>query len=101
MLTSSMVWTCSYTGKPNLTYSEALDSERDAKRILRAFPKGIRGPSILVASQTRRSAISQMMDDVFNFVKDRYFTGERVDVLHGNKYRCCKIVDVLKPSNAR
>uniref|UniRef100_A0A336MMI0 Bromodomain adjacent to zinc finger domain protein 1A n=1 Tax=Culicoides sonorensis TaxID=179676 RepID=A0A336MMI0_CULSO len=99
MLTSSMVWTCAYTGKPNLTYDEALESEREARHILRQFPRTVRGPVIMVASQTKRSNISELIDDVFHFIKDRFFVGERVDVLHGNKYRCCKITEVIKPAN--
>ncbi|XP_063703456.1 bromodomain adjacent to zinc finger domain protein 1A [Culicoides brevitarsis] len=100
MLISSMVWTCAYTGKPNLTYDEAVESEKAARTILRRFPNAIRGPVIMVASQTKRSNISELVDDVFNFVKDRFYVGERVDVLHGNKYRCCKITEVLKPANS-
>lgn len=101
MLTSSMVWTCAYTGKPNLTYDEALESEKEARAILRQFPRAVRGPVILVASQTRRSNISELVDDVFCFIKDRFFVGERVDVMHGNKYRCCKITEVIKPVNTK
>lgn len=94
-----MVWTCSYTGKPNLTYDEAIESEKEARGILRRFPKAVRGPVILVASQTKRSNISELVDDVVNFIKDRFFVGERVDVLYGNKYRCCKVTEILKPTN--
>lgn len=101
MLISSMVWTCAYTGKPNLTYDEAMESEKEARAIIRRFPRTVRGPLILVASQTKRSNISELVDDVFNFIKDRFFAGERVDVLHGNKYRCCKITEVLKPANSK
>lgn len=100
MLISSMVWTCAYTGKPNLTYDEAMESEKEARAILRRFPTALRGPVILVASQTKRSNISELVDDVANFIKDRFFVGERNDVLHGNKYRCCKIMEILKPASS-
>lgn len=100
MLISSMVWTCAYTGKPNLTYDEAIESEEMARLMLRRFPMSIRGPAMLVGSQTKRSNISELIDDVFNFIRDRFFVGERVDVLHGNKYRCCKVLEILKPVNS-
>lgn len=99
MLTSSMVWTCSFTGKPNLTYAEALESEKEAKDILRQFPRPVKGPICVTASMTKRSALSELLDDVFGFIKDRFFTTERVDVLFGSKYRCCHIKEVISPSN--
>ncbi|KAJ8963181.1 hypothetical protein NQ318_018646 [Aromia moschata] len=39
-LCNSMVWTCSMTGKSNLTYQEALESEENAKQSLKEFPAG-------------------------------------------------------------
>lgn len=95
MLISSMVWSCSFTGRPNLTYAEALESEKEAKEILRQFPRAIKGPMIVTASMTKRSALSELLDDVFGFVKDRFFTDERVDVLFGSKYRCCHVKEVI------
>lgn len=99
MLTSSMVWTCKFTGKPNLTYSEALESEQEAKENLRQFPRAIKGPIIVTASMTKRSALSELLDDVFGFIKDRYFVNERVDVLFGSKYRCCVVKEVIAPTH--
>lgn len=73
MLTNSVIWQCSLTGRSDLTYAEALDSEKAARKLLRQFPSALRGPIILVASLTRRSTLKQLVDDVFSFVKDRYF----------------------------
>lgn len=101
MLTSSMVWTCEYSGKSNLTYAEAQESEDAAKQTIKQFPKPIRGPMMLVAAQTKRSALSELIDDVFAFIKDRIFHNERVDVLHGSKYRCCTVIEVISPNSTK
>ncbi|XP_070490285.1 bromodomain adjacent to zinc finger domain protein 1A isoform X2 [Chironomus tepperi] len=101
MLTNSVVWTCSLTGRPELTYAEALASEKTARKLLRQFPSALRGPVILVASRTKRSALKELVDDVYNIIKDRFFKDEKLDVLNenGKGWRFCKIVKVIFPSD--
>lgn len=102
MLTNSVVWMCSLTGRPDLTFAEALDSEKTARKVLRQFPSALRGPIILVASQTKRSSLKELVDDVFNIVKDRFFKDEKVDVLNESgkpRPRFCKINEILSPEN--
>lgn len=101
MLTNSVIWQCALTGRPDLTYAEALASEKTARKLLRQFPSALRGSVLLVASQTKRSALKELVDDVFNFVKDRFFKDEKLDVMNesGRGCRFCKIVDVVKPVN--
>lgn len=100
MLTSSIIWQCELTGRPNLTYEEALDSEKAARKMLRAYPRPTRGPVIYIASLTKRSALSELIDDVYNYVKDHYFKKEEVDVLkeNGKGCRLCEITEVINPS---
>uniref|UniRef100_A0A182SGV1 Bromodomain adjacent to zinc finger domain protein 1A n=1 Tax=Anopheles maculatus TaxID=74869 RepID=A0A182SGV1_9DIPT len=81
MLISSMVWSCSMTGRPNLTYSEAVESEKAARKLLKTFPAAVKGPFLLVASQTQRTSINEMHEDVYGFVKDHLFKGETVDAM--------------------
>ena len=38
---NSLVWACSLTGKINLTYEEALDSENQARKLLGGFPRPV------------------------------------------------------------
>lgn len=101
MLTNSVIWQCALTGRPDLTYAEALASEKTARKMLRQFPSALRSPIILVASQTKRSALKELVDDVFNFVKDRYFKDEQLDVMNENGRGCrfCKIVDIVVPAD--
>ncbi|XP_053678575.1 bromodomain adjacent to zinc finger domain protein 1A [Anopheles nili] len=100
MLISSMVWSCAMTGRPNLTYSEALDSEKAARKLLKTFPAAVKGPFLLVASHTKRSSINEMHEDVYSFVKDQLFKGEIVDALHEMKkvIRRAVIANVLVDS---
>ena len=99
MLTNSVIWQCALTGRPDLTFAEALASEKTARKMLRQFPTALRGPVILIASQTKRSALKELVDDVFNFVKDRFFMDEQVDVINENSRGCrfCKILKVIMP----
>lgn len=101
MLCNSVIWQCELTGRPNLTFSEALDSEKAARKMLRNYPRAIRAPVLLVASLTKRSALSELIDDVFNVIKDRFFKDEELDVLNEKPkgYRFCKIVNVIVPKN--
>jgi len=41
ILCNSLVWQCSLTGKANLTFQEALDSELAARKQIKGFPKGV------------------------------------------------------------
>jgi bromodomain adjacent to zinc finger domain protein 1A len=99
MLTNSVVWQCALTGRPELTYSEALASEKTARKLLRQFPSALRGPVILIASRTKRSVLKELLDDVFNIIKDRFFKDEKLDAMNENGRGCrfCKIVEIVAP----
>lgn len=101
MLTNSVIWQCALTGRPDLTFAEALESEKTARKVLRQFPSALRGPIVLVASQTKRSALKELVDDVFNIVKDRFFKDEKLDVMNesGRRPRFCKIIQVVFPES--
>lgn len=101
MLTNSVIWTCSLTGRPELTFSEALESEKTARKLLRQFPSALRAPVAFVASKTKRSALRELVDDVFNIIKDRFFVDEKLDVINasGRGCRFCKITEIIKPAN--
>ncbi len=42
ILCNSLVWGCEETGKTGLTYVEALESEKNAKKLLNDFPTEVR-----------------------------------------------------------
>ena len=68
------------TGKTGLTYQEALDTEERARKALASFPDTLQKPILYLVGLTHRTRLNVLIDDVFVFCKDRYFTGELVDV---------------------
>lgn len=94
-----MVWSCCLTGKSNLTYAEALESEENARRMLSRFPVELKVPVLFVASKTKRTGFLDMAEDVFLFVKDRYFVGESVEsASSGYKWKDARVIEVIPPS---
>lgn len=80
ILCNSLVWSCSVTGRPGLTFQDALNSEEQALETLAGFPAGLKRPLLLLASLTQRGRLADLCDDVFTFARDRYFVGEQVQV---------------------
>ncbi|KAG8235735.1 hypothetical protein J437_LFUL016197 [Ladona fulva] len=99
ILCNSLIWSCSITGKPNITYAEALRSEASARNTLNEYPKELKLPVIYLASKTRRTCLRDLADDVYNYVRNRYFAGETVEVsLSDNHWVDCQILNVIAPS---
>lgn len=46
--------------------------------MIEAFPQVLKGPVVYIANLTKRSAISDLVDDVFNYVNTRFFKNEKV-----------------------
>ncbi|KAK9869330.1 hypothetical protein WA026_003084 [Henosepilachna vigintioctopunctata] len=99
LLCTSMVWTCSMTGKSNLTYEEALESEENARKSIKEFPYELRIPVLYIASKTNRKGFGEMAEDVFLYCKDRYFIGEKLETsFTGNKWVESHVLQVLPPT---
>nr|XP_026498898.1 bromodomain adjacent to zinc finger domain protein 1A isoform X1 [Vanessa tameamea] len=95
ILVNSMVWTCEMTGKNNLTYAEALESEKAARRSLKDFPMELRIPILYLATKTKRSSFAEMSEDLFNYVRKRFFVGETVEAcLEGDIWREAHVLSV-------
>ncbi|XP_015928083.1 bromodomain adjacent to zinc finger domain protein 1A isoform X6 [Parasteatoda tepidariorum] len=97
---NSLIWSCSMTGKSGLTYQEALDSEAEARDSLKLFPHALKKPLLYLASLTERKRLNDLCDDVFNYVKDRYFIGEEVEVTVNGVKRSCEVTQVILPERA-
>ncbi|XP_030415160.1 bromodomain adjacent to zinc finger domain protein 1A isoform X4 [Gopherus evgoodei] len=98
ILCNSLVWSCAVTGKPGLTYQEALESEKKARLNLQSFPEALIVPILYLATLTHRSRLHEICDEIFAYVKDRYFVGETVEVVRNNGARLqCKILEVIAP----
>ncbi|EFA07691.2 hypothetical protein TcasGA2_TC030765 [Tribolium castaneum] len=99
-LCNSMIWTCAMTGKPNLTYAEALESEENARKSLKEFPAELKIPLLYLASQTKRTSFVDMAEDVYLFTKDRYFIGENVETsFTETKWKDSHVLQVIPPPN--
>ncbi|NWQ64323.1 BAZ1A protein, partial [Neopipo cinnamomea] len=100
ILCNSLVWSCAVTGKPGLTYQEALESERKARHNLQSFPEALVVPVLYLATLTHRTRLHEICDEIFAYVKDRYFVDETVEVVRNNGARLqCKILEVIPPAH--
>ncbi|XP_062432001.1 bromodomain adjacent to zinc finger domain protein 1A isoform X2 [Rhea pennata] len=100
ILCNSLVWSCAVTGKPGLTYQEALESEKKARHNLQSFPEALIIPVLYLATLTHRPRLHEICDEIFAYVKDRYFVGETVEVVRSNGARLqCKILEVIAPAH--
>ncbi|KAG7238085.1 hypothetical protein INR49_031439 [Caranx melampygus] len=101
ILCNSLVWSCALTGRAGLTYLEAVESERRAKQSLQNFPQALVVPLLHLAALSRRCRLTELCEDVYTFVKDRFFPGETVDVTgrHGAR-QLCEILQVHSPHSS-
>nr|CAB3225094.1 bromodomain adjacent to zinc finger domain protein 1A [Phallusia mammillata] len=97
ILCNSLVWSCSITDRPNLTFQEALDCEKAARKRLLNFPISLQKPILYLVGLSCRSRIEELNDDIYGFVKERYFVGEEVDAFLGEKSRktTCHVTKVI------
>ncbi|RLW10210.1 hypothetical protein DV515_00002158, partial [Chloebia gouldiae] len=70
ILCNSLVWSCAVTGKPGLTYQEALESEKKARHNLQSFPEALIIPVLYLATLTHRTRLHEICDEIFAYVKD-------------------------------
>ncbi|XP_037707323.1 bromodomain adjacent to zinc finger domain protein 1A [Drosophila subpulchrella] len=80
MVINSTVWQCEATGKENLTFEEAVKSERAARKKMEQFKHSLRAPVLLVVEHARQSAVNTLNIMVAKFLRKRYFIGEEVSV---------------------
>ncbi|XP_024124234.1 bromodomain adjacent to zinc finger domain protein 1A [Oryzias melastigma] len=98
ILCNSLVWSCALTGRAGLTYLEAVESEQRARQSLRSFPRALLVPLLHLAALSHRSRLVELCEDVYAFVKDRFFPGEVVEVSRRNGVRhMCEILEVHSP----
>ncbi|KAG6548407.1 hypothetical protein Mapa_009893 [Marchantia paleacea] len=88
------LWTCKVTGKQNLTYEEALVSERRATERVQQFPKEFMGP-VLSMVQFSPLRIDELVDRIYKEFKDRFVVNEEALGKSGDSFCPCKIVKVL------
>lgn len=80
-----------------MTYEEAIDSERSAKKRLGKLSKPLKQGLVWAAHHTQRGRFADMSDDVYVFASARYFIGEVVEAIVNDQWCDCKIVKVTQP----
>ncbi|GAA99661.1 uncharacterized protein L969DRAFT_48254 [Mixia osmundae IAM 14324] len=92
------IFTCEHTGKAGLDYFQAVASERaESKLVNDRFPDQLKHRVLAACNFFVCGRIDNLVDMVFDRLKDRYFAGERVVVdLHGDKLYG-KIIKVYPP----
>ncbi|XP_063977638.1 bromodomain adjacent to zinc finger domain protein 1A isoform X2 [Diachasmimorpha longicaudata] len=100
ILCNSTIWSCSITGKTNMTYEEALACEENAKASLKEFPMELRIPILYLATKTNRTSFNEMIEDVYQYARDRYFIGEMVEASFTEDSWCeCHVLQVIEPTD--
>jgi bromodomain adjacent to zinc finger domain protein 1A len=86
---------CNITGKSNLTYEEAIESEKTARKRLGNIPKALKTGLVWLAHHTQRGRFVDLADDVYVFASARYFKGEVVEAIVKDQWCDCKIIKVM------
>ncbi|KAM8921713.1 bromodomain adjacent to zinc finger domain protein 1A isoform 5-T5 [Pelodytes ibericus] len=98
ILCNSLVWSCSFTGKSGLTYQEALESEKKIRQGLQNFPESLIVPVLYLSALSNHQRVTDLCEDIFGYVKNRFFVGETVDVVRNNGARLeCEVLEVKLP----
>ncbi|XP_011504355.1 PREDICTED: bromodomain adjacent to zinc finger domain protein 1A isoform X2 [Ceratosolen solmsi marchali] len=99
ILCNSMIWSCSITGRSGMTYEEALQCEEHAKASLKEFPMELRIPILYLASKTSRTSFGEMIEDIYQYARERYFIGEMVEASFTEDSWCeCHVLQVIEPT---
>jgi len=94
ILCNSLVWSCEYTLKPNLTFKEAQESEEAVIESLRSFPEQLKYAVLMLVHHTKRTNLKSIVDDIFEFIKNRYQKTEDVEVKIKDKWYDAVVTEV-------
>ncbi|KAI8098498.1 ATP-utilizing chromatin assembly and remodelling N-terminal-domain-containing protein [Halteromyces radiatus] len=75
------VWQCESTGRSNLTYAEALESERIEKEKVQNKLSVELQKAVLERAQFQTTRLDAVVDYVYNYFVDRYVAGEQLECL--------------------
>jgi hypothetical protein len=70
-----------------LTYEEAVESEKSARKRLGKISKPLKQGLVWCAHHTQRGRFADMADDVYVFAAARYFVGEIVEAIVNDQVR--------------
>ncbi|KAI9248962.1 ATP-utilizing chromatin assembly and remodelling N-terminal-domain-containing protein [Helicostylum pulchrum] len=93
------IWQCESTGKSNLTYKEALESERlEKERVQDKLPEQLQ-KRVLLRVQFQTARLDAVVEDVYQYFSNRYVDGEILNcVWDDNIAYTSKVLGVAKES---
>ncbi|XP_024383806.1 uncharacterized protein [Physcomitrium patens] len=94
------LWTCKVSGKTNLTYEEALVSERKATEKVQQFPKEFMGP-VLRMVHLSPLRVDELVDRIYKIFKERFVPGEEVTGVQDEALGTCRILKVFNQEEDR
>lgn len=97
MAINATVWQCEATGKDNLTYAEALKSEKRARKKMEMFKDSLRPPVMLVIEHAKQSSLNILNALTFRFLRKRFFLNEEVQYMEKTKYVPYTVIDIQSP----
>ncbi|KAL5818849.1 hypothetical protein ACOSQ3_022787 [Xanthoceras sorbifolium] len=87
------VWVCKSTGKTNLTYEEALVSEKHAAEKVQELPKELVAPALRII-QFSMLSLKDLADTIATKLQERLFVGAEVYGRKDDGLHSCKILKV-------
>ncbi|KAK3002911.1 hypothetical protein RJ639_017947 [Escallonia herrerae] len=92
------VWTCKVSAKCNLTYEEALVSEKRAAEKVQQFPKELVVP-VLRDIQFSMLTLKDLVNHIVTKLQEGFLEGVELQGRKNNRIYPCKIVKVLQESD--
>lgn len=92
-----MAWTCALTGKSELTFQEAVESEAAAQSSLGSVSPGLQRAMLFLTGTIATTKFNDICHFLWSYTSCRYFVNEEVEVMHHNEKKMAKIVKVFPP----
>lgn len=80
-------WTCAVTGKADLTYEEAVESERKSKEYISRLAYPVQKRVLELAQFSTVSRMEHLVDEIVNELKDKYLVDEQVQLVNTGRDR--------------
>ncbi|CAN1342755.1 Rhamnogalacturonate lyase, partial [Linum perenne] len=94
------IWTCKISGKENLTYEEALVSEKLATEKVEEIPKELVEPALRLI-QFSMLSLKDLVATVRAKLQEYKFVGDELHARKGESVFPCKILKILEDSNGK
>ncbi|CAI0430908.1 unnamed protein product [Linum tenue] len=94
------IWTCKISGKANLTYEEALVSERLATEKVQGIPKELVELALHII-QFSMLPLKDLADTISAKLQEHKYVGDELHARRGDIFFPCKILKVVGDSNGK